>query len=117
MMSVLRCPALGVAAQHAVHTHLLGAEQSGLRQVSLQVLSAQFGLQEADLTRRRFNAGGCCRALREQGVAVPALLISGHLTSGVARQASVAGIPVIEKPFLGNGLFEAIRVAVHNRSS
>ena len=51
-------------------------------------------------------------ALRAQGVTVPALLVSGHLTLAVTRQASVAGIPVIEKPFLGNGLIESIRAAV-----
>ena len=51
-------------------------------------------------------------ALRAQGVKVPALLISGRLTPAVTRQASVAGIPVVEKPFLGNGLIESIRAAV-----
>ena len=48
-------------------------------------------------------------ALRRQGLEVPAVLISGHLTPAVTRQASAAGIPVIEKPFLGNGLIELIR--------
>jgi FixJ family two-component response regulator len=54
-------------------------------------------------------------ALRERGVEVPALLVSGHLTPAVTRQASAAGIPVIEKPFLGNGLIESIRAAVGTR--
>ncbi len=54
-------------------------------------------------------------ALRERGVEVPALLVSGHLTSSVRRKASDAGIPVIEKPFLGNGLIESIRAAVGTR--
>jgi two-component system, LuxR family, response regulator FixJ len=51
-------------------------------------------------------------ALRTRGVKVPALLISGHLTPAVTRQASVAGIPIVEKPFLGNELIESIRAAV-----
>ena len=51
-------------------------------------------------------------ALREQGVKVPALLISGRLTPAVTRQASDAGIPALEKPFLGNALLESIRAAV-----
>ena len=51
-------------------------------------------------------------ALRKQGLKVPALLVSGHLTPAVTRQASAAGIPTIEKPFLGNGLIESIRAAV-----
>jgi two-component system, LuxR family, response regulator FixJ len=50
-------------------------------------------------------------ALRKQGLEVPAVLISGHLTPAVTRQATAAGIPVLEKPFLGNGLIELIRTA------
>lgn len=50
-------------------------------------------------------------ALRRLGLEVPTVLISGHLTPAVTRQASAAGIPVIEKPFLGNGLVELIRSA------
>jgi FixJ family two-component response regulator len=53
--------------------------------------------------------------LRAQGLRVPVLLISGHVTPAVTRQASVAGIPIIEKPFLGNGLIESIRAAVSTR--
>jgi FixJ family two-component response regulator len=54
-------------------------------------------------------------ALRAQGVKVPVLLISGHVTPAVTRQASVAGIPIIEKPFLGNGLIESIRAAISTK--
>jgi len=56
-------------------------------------------------------------ALRERGVEVPALLISGHLTPAVTRQASAAGIAVVEKPFLGNGLIDSIRAAVGTKPS
>ena len=56
-------------------------------------------------------------ALRAQGVKVPALLICGRLTPAVTRQASVAGIPVVEKPFLGNGLIESIRAALETTPS
>ena len=56
-------------------------------------------------------------ALRAQGVKVPTLLISGRLTPAVTRQASVAGIPVVEKPFLGNGLIESIRAALETTPS
>ena len=47
-------------------------------------------------------------ALRKQGVNVPAVLISGHVTPALTRQASDADIPVIEKPFLGNQLIEIL---------
>ena len=56
-------------------------------------------------------------ALRAQGVKVPALLICGRLTPAVTRQASVAGIPVVEKPFLGNGLIESLRAALETTPS
>jgi FixJ family two-component response regulator len=50
--------------------------------------------------------------LRKQGLTVPALLVSGHMTPAVTRQASAAGIPTVEKPFLGNGLIDSIRAAI-----
>lgn len=49
--------------------------------------------------------------LRERNVEVPIVLITGQLTQSVVRRAAAAGIPVIEKPFLGNGLIELIRTA------
>ena len=55
--------------------------------------------------------------LREQGVKVPALLISGRPTPAIRRQASFAGIPVFEKPLLGNGLIDCIRAAVGTKPS
>ena len=55
--------------------------------------------------------------LRAQGVKVPALLTSGNFTLVVKRQAYVAGIPVIEKPFLGNALIDSIRAAVGTKPS
>jgi FixJ family two-component response regulator len=52
-------------------------------------------------------------ALREQGVDAPAVLTSSHATPALSRQASAAGIPLVEKPFLGNVLIEAIHTAMH----
>jgi two-component system response regulator FixJ len=51
-------------------------------------------------------------SLRQQGVEVPAILVSGHVTPALLQQASRAGVPVVEKPFLGNRLVESIRAAV-----
>lgn len=56
-------------------------------------------------------------ALRALGIKVPTLLVSGHVTPAVTRQASIAGVPVLEKPFLGNRLIDTIRSAVGTRSS
>jgi two-component system, LuxR family, response regulator FixJ len=55
--------------------------------------------------------------LRKRGVNIPAVLISGHVTPALTRQASSAAIPVIEKPFLGNRLIESIRSAVGAKPS
>ena len=52
-------------------------------------------------------------ALRKQGAEVPAILISGHVTPTLARWASGAGVPVIEKPFEGDGLIELIRTTIN----
>jgi FixJ family two-component response regulator len=56
-------------------------------------------------------------ALRRRGIAIPAILISGHVTPALTRQAGEAAIPVVEKPFLGNRLIESIRAAVKAASS
>jgi two-component system, LuxR family, response regulator FixJ len=51
-------------------------------------------------------------ALRKQGDAVPAILISGHVTPALITQASGVGVPIIEKPFEGNGLIDLIRTTI-----
>jgi two-component system, LuxR family, response regulator FixJ len=50
--------------------------------------------------------------VRRRNVKLPALLITGNPTVAVRRQAAEAGIPLLEKPLLGNGLIEAIHDAV-----
>jgi two-component system, LuxR family, response regulator FixJ len=50
--------------------------------------------------------------LRRRSVRLPALLITGHPSVAVRRQAAEAGIRLLEKPLLGNGLIEAIHDAV-----
>ena len=54
-------------------------------------------------------------ALRKQGAEIPAILISGHVTRSLTKGASDAGIPLIEKPFEGNGLIELIRTAIDRK--
>jgi len=53
--------------------------------------------------------------LRKQGIEVPAILISGHVTTALTRHASGAGVPVVEKPFLGQKLIELIRAAIGSK--
>jgi two-component system, LuxR family, response regulator FixJ len=50
--------------------------------------------------------------LRSVGIGLPAVLITGHPGLALRRQAAEAGIALIEKPLLGNGLTEAIRGAL-----
>jgi two-component system, LuxR family, response regulator FixJ len=50
--------------------------------------------------------------LRSNGVALPAILITGHPGLAVRQNAAQAGVAIIEKPLLGNGLTETIRSAV-----
>jgi two-component system, LuxR family, response regulator FixJ len=55
--------------------------------------------------------------LRKKGVEVPAILISGNVTRALITLASGAGLPVIEKPVVGNGLIELIRAAINAKRS
>lgn len=56
-------------------------------------------------------------ALRKRGVATPVLLMSGRVTPALTRQAMDAGVPIIEKPFVGNSVIEFIRAAVGGASN
>ena len=47
--------------------------------------------------------------LREQRLAVPVILITSHPPRGVVVRADRAGVPIVEKPLLGNALQDKIR--------
>jgi two-component system response regulator FixJ len=49
--------------------------------------------------------------LRVRGVTLPALLITTHPTAALCAQAGDAGVPVIEKPLLGEALLDGVRHA------
>lgn len=49
--------------------------------------------------------------LREQKIETPAILIASHSTAALAARAAKAGIPIVEKPLLGNALVDRIREA------
>jgi len=48
-------------------------------------------------------------ALRMRGVSMPAVLITSIASPSLCQRAAAAGVAIVEKPFFGNGLFEAIR--------
>jgi FixJ family two-component response regulator len=51
-------------------------------------------------------------ALRQRHITAPAILITSHPTILLQERAARAGIPIIEKPLLGNALFERVRDAL-----
>jgi two-component system, LuxR family, response regulator FixJ len=50
-------------------------------------------------------------ALRKRGVRLPAILITSDPSDAVRGRAAAASVMIVEKPFLGNALFNAIRQA------
>lgn len=48
-------------------------------------------------------------ALRSRGCSIPAVLITSSASGMLRRRAAAAGVLVVEKPFFGNNLVEAIR--------
>lgn len=49
--------------------------------------------------------------LRRRGVSMPAILITSDPSPRLRERAAEAGVPIVEKPLIGNGLIEAIRGA------
>ena len=49
--------------------------------------------------------------LRDQNILTPAILIISHPSAALSARASLAGVPIVEKPLLGNALVEQIRAA------
>lgn len=49
------------------------------------------------------------KALRARGVALPAILVTSHPKMALKEAAAAAGVPVLEKPLMGETLVAAIR--------
>jgi two-component system, LuxR family, response regulator FixJ len=47
--------------------------------------------------------------LRAREIALPAILITSYPTAALSARAAKAGVPIIEKPFLGTALVDRIR--------
>jgi DNA-binding response OmpR family regulator len=50
--------------------------------------------------------------LRDRAVHVPIILITSHPSAVLRLRAEDAGVPIIEKPLLGNALVDKIRLLV-----
>jgi two-component system response regulator FixJ len=55
--------------------------------------------------------------LRARQYAAPAILITSHPSRSLQERARNAGVPIVEKPLLGNTLFDKIRDVVGNGRS
>ena len=55
-------------------------------------------------------------ALRDRAIDLPAVLTTSHPTQGLRGRAAAVAVPIIEKPLLGNALFEAIESALARRA-
>ncbi len=49
--------------------------------------------------------------LRKGRIAAPVILITSHPNNVVQERAALAGVPIVEKPLLGNTLIERVRDA------
>jgi FixJ family two-component response regulator len=50
--------------------------------------------------------------LRKERIAAPVILITSQPTSMVQQRAAQAGVPIVEKPLLGNALIDRVRDAI-----
>src|SRR6202049_1461316 len=48
-------------------------------------------------------------AIRHRGISNPAVLVTSNASPKLRNRAAMAGVAVIEKPFFGNALVDAIR--------
>jgi len=81
--------------------------------------SAQELLEDADLDRFRclvidqhmpgMTGLDLVAKLRDRKLSVPAVLITTHPPRAVLVRAGKAGVPIVEKPLLGNALLDKIR--------
>jgi FixJ family two-component response regulator len=53
--------------------------------------------------------------LRDRNFSAPAILITSQPSLSLRDQAERVGVPIVEKPLLGNGLLDTIRGAIGNR--
>ena len=129
-MLAMRKPPTGLAAKHVV---LIIDDDPAVRsslKFSLEVegftvraySDAYELLNEADLPAKScllidyympaMNGLELLARLRDRGVSIPAMVITSHPNRKLRERIAAAGVPLIEKPFLGNTLTDRIREAL-----
>ena len=53
--------------------------------------------------------------LRDRNFSAPAILVTGQPSPSLRKEAEKVGVPIVEKPLLGNGLLDTIRDATRGR--
>src|SRR5512132_1798160 len=53
--------------------------------------------------------------LRDRNFSAPAILVTSQPSLSLRDQAEKAGVPIVEKPLLGDGLLDTIREAIGSR--
>ena len=53
--------------------------------------------------------------LRDRSFSAPAILVTGQAGPSLRKEAEKAGVSIVEKPLLGNGLLDTIRDAIRGR--
>jgi two-component system response regulator FixJ len=64
-----------------------------------------------DYNLRGTDGLAAVRELRRRGALMPAILITSHPSAALRARAAAAGVPIIEKPLLGNTLLDTVRHA------
>jgi len=54
--------------------------------------------------------------LRERDFSAPAILVTSQPSMSLREEAEKVGVPIVEKPLLGNGLLDTIRDAIGSSS-
>ena len=70
-----------------------------------------------DLNLPEMDGLALLQRLREQGVTLPAVLITSHPTANTRALAAAAAIPIVEKPLMRNELSDAVARAVQTAGS
>ena len=89
--------------------------------------SADELLQDGDLARFRclvidqhlpgLNGLDLVGKLRERQIAVPVILITSHPPRALIGRAAQSGVPIVEKPLLGNALLDKIHDLVKSEAA
>ena len=75
--------------------------------------TAETGCLVIDYQLPGMNGLDLLAELRRRQVAAPAILITTHPSAAVRERAAATGVALIEKPLLGDALFQEIHAALH----